>query len=182
MGVVIAFQRERWKMLLLEAIVWFLLHSVLSDCPPHLNSTTMYIEWTDGQQTTLEDALLSLQTPSSGRCTSLQLSTGVHYLTQGIHTLQSVVLQRHPESHNDSMPVIRCADGMRRTEDVHYDGEHLSATVSFSNVDYVEISDIIFEYCTLPLQFKAVSRLEIAHSIFRLVRSYMAMLHMHASR
>ena len=151
-------------LLLLQAIVCFLLHSVVSDCPPHLNSTTMFIGWTDGQQTTLEDALLSLQTPSSsGRCTRLLLSTGVHYLTQGIHTLQSVVLQRHPESHNDSMPVIRCADGMRRTEGVHYDGEQLS----FSRVDYVEISDIIFEYCPLPLQFKAVNRLEIAHSIFR---------------
>ena len=153
--------------LLLQAIVCFLLHSVVSDCPPHLNSSTMLIGWTDGQQTTLEDALLSLQTPSSsGRCTRLLLSTGVHYLTRGIHTLQSVVLQRHPESHNDSMPVIRCADGIRRTEDVHYDGE-LSAAVSFSHVDYVEISDLIFEYCPLPLQFKAVNQLEIAHSIFR---------------
>ena len=137
MGIAIAFQTERWKMLLLlQAIVCFLLHSVVSDCPPHLNNTTMLIGRTDGQQTTLEEALLSLQTPSSsGRCTRLLLSTGVHYLTQGIHTLQSVVLQRHPESHNDSMPVIRCADVMRRTEDVHYDGEQLSATVSFSDVD-----------------------------------------------
>ena len=169
MGIAIAFQRERWKMLLLlQAIVCFLLHSVVSDCPPHLNNTTMLIGWTDGQQTTLEDALLSLQTPSSsGRCTRLLLSAGVHYLTQWIHTMQSVVLQRHPESHNDLMPVIRCADGMRRTEYVHYDGEQLSATVSFSHVDYVKISDIIFEHCPLPLQFKAVNRLEIAHSIFR---------------
>ena len=164
-----AFQRERWKMLLLlQAIVCFLLHSVVSDCPPHLDSTEMLIGWTDGQQTTLEGALLSLQTPSSsGRCTRLLLSAGVHYLTQGIHTLQSVVLERQPESHNDSMPVIRCTDGMRRTEDVHYDGEQLSAAVSFSDVDYVEISDLIFENCPLPLQFKAVNRLEIAHSIFR---------------
>ena len=65
------------------------------------------------------------------------------------------------------MPVIRCADVMRRTEDVDNGGKQLSATVFFNESDYVEISDLVFEYCPLPLQFKAVNQLEIAHSIFR---------------
>ena len=152
--------------LFLQVIVCFLLRYAVSDCPPYLSSTTTDIQ-VNGQQTTLEDALLSLQTTASGNCTQLRLSAGsVHYLTQRIHTLQSVVLQRHPAgSYNDSKPVIRCADGMPGAKDD--DDEKLSATVSFSNVSYVEISDIVFEYCPLPLQLKNVTNVRVAKSNFR---------------
>ena len=155
--------------LFLQVIVCFLLRYAVSDCPPYLSSTTTDIQ-VNGQQTTLEDALLSLQTTASGNCAQLRLSAGsVHYLTQRIHALQSVVLQRHPAgSYNDSKPVIRCADGMPGAKDVdNDDDEQLSATVSFSNVSYVEISDIVFEYCPLPLQFKNVTSVRVAKSNFR---------------
>ena len=160
-------------MLLLQVLVCFLLHSVISDCPPHLNSTTVAIR-AEGQQTALQDALLSLETPASGNCTQIQLGSGIYYLTQRVHTLQNVVIQRDPDSYNDSKPVIRCAGGMRRAEEVDDDDddEQLLATVSFSNVSYAEISGIIFEYCPLPLHFKGVEHLRIEKSTFRYVGVY----------
>ena len=156
-------------MLLLQVLVCFLLHSVISDCPPHLNSTTVAIR-AEGQQTALQDALLSLEAPASGNCTQIQLDSGIHYLTQRVHTLQNVVIQRDPDSYNDSKPVIRCSGGVRRAEEVDDDDdEQLLATVSFSNVSYAEVSGIIFEYCPLPLHFKGVEHLRIEKSTFRYV-------------
>ena len=154
----------------LEALVCSLLRFAFSDCPPHLNSTTVAIR-AEGQQTALQDALLSLETPASGNCTQIHLGAGIHYLTQSVHTLQNVAIQRDPDSYNDSKPVIRCAGGVRRAEEVDDDDdEQLSATVSFSNVSYAEISGIIFEYCPLPLQFLDVKYLRVEKSIFRCIQ------------
>ena len=149
----------------LELVLCLLVHVVVSDFPPYLNSTIAVVG-AGGQQTTLQDALLSLQAPSSANCTRIQLGTGIHHLTQAIHTQQNVVIERHPDSYNDTQPVVRCTDAVRG-EGRAEDDEQLEATVSFTNVIYVEIIDIVFEYCPLPLQFLDVSNLSIVRSTFR---------------
>ena len=160
-----------WRMLAvrctytLAVLACFHVHVVVSDCPLHLNNSTVVVG-EEGQPKTLQDALLSLQAPSSANCTRIQLSTGIHHLTQAIHTQQNVVIERHPDSYNDTQPVVRCTDAVRG-EGRAEDDEQLEATVSFTNVIYVEIIDIVFEYCPLPLQFLDVSNLSIVRSTFR---------------
>ena len=154
----------------LELILCLLVHVAVSDCPPYLNSTIAVVG-AGGQQTTLQDALLSLQAPSSANCTRIQLGAGMHYLTQAIHTQQNVVIERHPDSYNDTQPVVRCTDDFEMEKEAFAGSkEQLFATVSFKDVLYVEISGILFEYCPLPLQFLDVKLLRIEKSIFRLVQ------------
>ena len=164
-----------WRMLAvrctytLSVLACFHVHVVVSDCPLHLNNTTVVVG-EEGQPKTLQDALLSLQAPSSANCTRIQLGTGIHHLTQAIHTQQNVVIERHPDSYNDTQPVVRCTDEVGRTlTDRANDDGLFTATVSFSNVAYVEISDIMFEYCSLPIQLLDVKHLRIEDSIFRYV-------------
>ena len=152
-----------------KLILCLLVHIVVSDCPPGLDSTAVVVR-ADGEQSTLQDALSSLQAPSSANCTRIQLGTGIHHLTQAIHTQQNVVIERHPDSYNDTQPVVRCTDEVGRADGVEYSKDELLATVSFKNGLYVEISDIAIEYCPLPLQFMNVSHLRIVKSSFRYVR------------
>ena len=149
----------------LAVLACFHVHVVVSDCPLHLNNTTVVVG-EEGQPKTLQDALSSLQAPSSANCTRIQLGTGIHHLTQAIHTQQNVVIERHPDSYNDTQPVVHCTGEVGRPGRAENDSQ-LAATVSFSNVTYVEISGIVFEYCPLPIQFLDVSNVSILQSTFR---------------
>ena len=154
---------------ILELILCLLVRVTVSDCPPGLDSSTVVVG-VGGQQTTLQDALSSLQAPSSANCTRIQLGTGIHHLTQAIHTQQNVVIERHPDSYNDTQPVVRCTGEVGRMDGVYHSKEEPLATISFKNGLYVEISDILFEHCPLPLQFMNVHHLRIEKSSFRYVR------------
>ena len=86
----------------------------------------------------------------------IELETGIHYIIKPVVTDASV----HLLSNGESSPVITCDfDVYNQTGGLH--------TVYFNHSQSVSFTNIIFDYCPLPLRLFAVNNVLVENSSFR---------------
>ena len=151
-------------------IVWsiVLLFSRVAACPEYLTSKNITVG-PDASNSLQLQGVLEDMNRNSAECARIYLLPGRYVLSQTIQVRSSVSLQIHPDHSNGSKPlvfvtcnsstVIGPTTPVNVTEDL--------AVLSVIGVQYAGISGLVFEQCSLPIQFIEVDDVVIRNSTFR---------------
>jgi hypothetical protein len=152
--------------LLEVALYGLLLILQVRACPETSMSETI----TAGFETnnSLQDVLANVNT-SSVECVNVYLLPGTHVLSRRTLVRKSLSLQLHPDYLNDSLSqaIVTCNSSTVGGPAVAGNVTEELAVLSVLGASFARLSGLVFEDCSLPIQFFEVDELVIKNSTFR---------------
>ena len=116
----------------------------------------------------LQDVLANVNT-SSVECVNVYLLPGTHVLSRRTLVRKSLSLQLHPDYLNDSLSqaIVTCNSSTVGGPAVAGNVTEELAVLSVLGASFARLSGLVFEDCSLPIQFFEVDELVIKNSTFR---------------